>query len=180
MKIIRAAEERAWRDGLALLAEARRVQAGERARGYADGKIAGDKDASALVLRTAADVDRYLAAIEPELAKLAFDIVRKVLGEFDDAELVSRAARAALTEFRELKAVTIRVHPAAEAHVRASLSDLLGDADSVPAITIEADPRLEARSCVLETEIAVIEASIETQLAAIAEAMTRNREGASA
>ncbi len=173
LKIIRAAQEQAWRDGFQFLAEVERVHAMERARGYADGRVAGAKEASALVLQTAAKVDQYLASVEPELGQLAFDIVRKVLGVFDDAELVARSARNALAEFRQLKAVTLRIHPSAETYLRVALADLLAGADDAPMITLEADPRLDTRSCVLATESAVVEASIETQLEAIAEAMKR-------
>ena len=170
-KIIRAGEESAWRDGFQFLAETQRVQAAERAKGYAEGRAAGAKDASVLLLNTADEVARYMAAVEPQLARLAFDIVRRVLGNFDDAELVARAARTALAEFREAKAVTIRVHPDAQQHVQTALFDVLIGDDAAPAITVEADPRLDPRGCVLATDIAVVEASIETQLAAIAEAM---------
>jgi type III secretion protein L len=170
-KIIRAAEESAWRDGFQFLAEAQRVQAAERAKGYAEGRAAGAKDASVLLLNTADEVARYMATVEPQLARLAFDIVRRVLGEFDDAELVARAARTALAEFREAKAVTIRVHPDAQQHVQNTLFDVFMGDDTTPAVTIEADPRLDPRGCVLATDIAVVDASIETQLAAIAEAM---------
>jgi type III secretion protein L len=170
-RIIRAGEESAWRDGFLLLAEAQRVQAAERAKGYAEGRAAGAKDASVLLLNTAEEVARYMATVEPQLARLALDIVRRVLGEFDDAELVARAARTALAEFREAKAVTIRVHPDAEQHVRNALFDIVMGDDTTPAVTIEADPRLDPRGCVLATDIAVIDASIEVQLAAIAEAM---------
>ena len=179
-KIIPAAQEQAWRDGFHYLAEVRRIHAAERAKGYAEGKAAAAKDAAVLLLETKGKVDRYFASVEGELVGLAFDIVSRVLGEFDDAELVSRAARTALTEFREEKAVTIRVHPSAEAHLRTALSDLLVDDDSSPILTVEADPRLEPRGCVLSTDIAVVDASIDTQLAAIAEAMNRRHEGGAA
>jgi type III secretion protein L len=178
VRIIRAADEQTWRDGFQFLSEVHRVLAAKRAQGYADGKAAGAKDASTLLAQTAADVDRYLASLEPELARLAFDIVRKVLGEFDDAELVTRATLTALGEFREARAVTIRVHPSAELHLRNSLFDLMSGAeDGTPVITVEVDSRLDERSCVLATDVAVVEASIETQLAAIAEAMQRPQAG---
>ena len=177
-KIIRAGEESAWRDGFRFLSETQRIHAAEGARGYAEGRDAGAKEASLLLLRTREEVDRHLASLEPQLARLAFDIVRRVLGEFDDAELVSRAARTALTEFREAKAVTIRVHPSAAQHLQNALFDIFVGDDAGPAITIEADARLETRSCILSTDVAVVDASIETQLAAIAEAASRPGQGA--
>jgi type III secretion protein L len=180
VKIIPAAQEQAWRDGFHYLTEVRRIYAAERAKGYAEGRAAAARDAGVLILETKGKVDRYFASVESELVSLAFDIVSRVLGEFDDAELVSRAARTALADFREEKAVTIRVHPSAEVHVRQALSDLLVGADGSPMITVEADPRMEPRGCVLSTDIAIVDASIETQLAAIAEAMKRRDQGGAA
>jgi type III secretion protein L len=170
-KIIRAGEESAWRDGFQFLGETQRLQAAERAKGYAEGRDAGAKEASALLLETADNIALYMARIEPKLSQLAFDIVRRVLGTFDDGELVARAARAALAEFREASAVTIRVHPSAAQHVQDALLDIFAGDDAALAITIEADPRLDPRGCILATEVAVVDASIEAQLAAIAEAM---------
>lgn len=178
-KIIRAAEETAWRDGFTFLAETQRLQAAERAKGFAEGHAAGAREASALVVETAAKVDRYLASLDGELAGLAFEIIRRVLQDFDDGELVARAARTALTELREAKAVVVQVHPSAEAAARRALADhLSGAEDAPPLIAIEADPRLDPRGCILSTEFAVIDASVEAQLAAIADAMQPAKRGA--
>lgn len=171
-KIVRAAEESAWRDGFHFLSETQRIQVAERAKGYAEGKAAGARDAGVLVVETAARVDRYLASLESQLAGLTMEIMRRVLLNFSDAELAARAARTALADLREAKAVAIQVHPSTEKEVRKALADLLaGTDDAPPAITIETDPKLAPRGCVLSTEFAVIDASVETQLEAIAEAM---------
>lgn len=171
-KIVRAAEEAAWRDGFHLLAEAQRVQAAERARGYAEGKAAGAKEASILVVETAARVDRYLASLESQLAGLTMEIMRRVLQDFDDAELAARAASTALADLREAKSITVHVHPTAEKEVRKTLADMLISLDDAPPpITIEADPKLSPSGCVLSTEFAVVDASVEAQLQAIAEAL---------
>ena len=172
VKIIRAAEESAWRDGYRFLAEAEDAYAAERTRGYADGLAAARQQASKLVIETAERVDRYLASIDKEVAVLAFDIVRRVLSEFDDAELVGRAAKAALADFREAKSVRVRIHPSAEAQARKTLADHLGaQLRQVPNVALELDQELDKQSCILSTEFAVVEATIETQLAAIAQAM---------
>jgi type III secretion protein L len=171
VKIVRAGEEGAWRDGFRYLDEAKRVHAAERARGYAEGRAAGVKDAGILIAETAAKVDGYMATMEPQIAALAFDIVRRVLNDFDDAELVERAARTALAEFRDAHAIVIKVHPAFETHMRNALADMLPVDGTLVPVTIESDPKLDRRSCILATDFAVVEASIDIQLAAIAEAM---------
>jgi type III secretion protein L len=172
VKIIRAGEENAWRMGYQLLSEAREAHALERARGYAEGMAAASKDASRLMAETAVKVDHYMGTIEAEVAQLAFDIVRRVLGEFDDAELVARAARSALADFRDAKAVRLKIHPSAEAQVRRGLLALAQERGAAALqVSVETDEALDRQACILATEFAVIEATVDTQLAAIAEAM---------
>lgn len=172
VKIIRAGEENAWRDGYRLLAEARQVHAAERERGYAEGMASAAQDASRLIAETAFRVDGYAASLEKEVGRLAFDIVRRVLSEFDDAELVARAARSALADFRNAKAVRIKIHPSAEAQLRRTLLAYAGARGGEPLpVSVETDADLDRRSCILATEFAVVEATVDTQLAAIAEAM---------
>ena len=106
------------------------------------------------------------------MAQLAFDIVRRVLSEFDDRELVARAARDALADLRDAKAVIIKVHPSAEPAVSRAIADLVAASgeDSL-AVSVETDPEIGEQSCILSTEFAVVEATVETQLNAIAQAM---------
>lgn len=172
VKIIRAGEENAWRLGYQLLAEAREAHSLERARGYAEGMAAASKDASKLIAETAVKVDHYMASLEKDVARLAFDIIRRVLSEFDDSELVARAARNALADFREAKAVRLKIHPSAEAQVRQSLLTWAGERGGEPLqVSVETDEDLDRRACILATEFAVVEATVDSQLAAIAEAM---------
>ena len=172
VKIIRAGEENAWRDAYRLMAEVKQIYASERERGYADGMAAASEEAAKLVSQTVAQVDRYLASLDKEVGELALGIVRRILSEFDDAELVARATYRALTDFREAKAIRIKVHPSVEPKVKEMLATRIGEnAHGAPLVTIETDEDLSEESCVLSTEFAVIEATVETQLAAIAEAM---------
>ena len=172
VKIIRAADESAWREGFRFLAEVRTLQAAERAKANAEGKAAGDLEAGKLVAETSAKVQKYLASVDKQVAQFAFDIVRRIFSEFDDRELVARAARNALADFREAKAVTVKVHPSVENHLRRAIADFTGSGGEEGfAVSIETDTEIGERICVLSTEFAVVEATVETQLAAIAQAM---------
>jgi type III secretion protein L len=171
-KVIRAAQEAAWRDGFAFLAEVRALQGAERAKAYAEGKAAGSLEAARLVAETSAKVQKYVASLDKQVAQLAFDIVRRILSEFDDRELVARAARNALTDFHGAKSVVVKIHPDAEAHVRRAIAGFAAAVgEDAFDVTIETDPEIGERNCVLSTEFAVVEATVETQLAAIAQAM---------
>lgn len=175
VKIIRSGKADAWQDGYRFLEETKEVYAAERKRGYEDGMAGAKHDAAKLVAETTEKVNRHMASLEKKVAQLAFDIVRRVISEFDDAELVARAASNALVDFRDGNTVRIKVHPSAEASVKAMIEARMREADhEALTITIETDDELDKKACILSTEFAVIEATIETQLAAIAEVMGIN------
>ncbi|RWM99691.1 MAG: HrpE/YscL family type III secretion apparatus protein [Mesorhizobium sp.] len=188
-RILRAAEARAWQDGHAFLDEAkrdaqqlrdaaRRAYAAEYAQGYEDGKAQGDSDAARLVSETAVKVDRYLGGLEAEIVNLALDVVRRVLGEFDASMLVAKAAAQAVTEIRRAKYLKVRVHPASVNRVRDELNAVLRESDLGMTVEIDADDTLATGACILSTDIAVIDASIEAQLDAIAAAISSKAEAA--
>jgi type III secretion protein L len=185
--ILRAAEVGLWQDGYRFLAAARATrdrmeeQARDtyeesRARGHEEGRAAGAIEASRLVAATVVKVDRYLAGLEQEVAALAIGIVRRVLGECDAVDLVARAATHALGEFRHEKWLKITVHPDAVEQVRARLAAIVHD--NGPILTISGDPSLGASACILVSEFAVVDASIDIQLAAMAKALGCGDQGA--
>ena len=73
---------------------------------------------------------------------------------------------------RNQQHVTIRVAPADEKAVRAELASMLA---SVPGGTsfldVVPDARLERGACLLESELGVVDASLETQLKALENAL---------
>lgn len=189
-RILRADEVRAWQDGYAFVEQARaeatklndaakRAYAGEYAQGYKDGKARGDADAAQLVVDTSVKVDRYLAGIEAEVAGLALDVVRRVLGQFDVGTLVARAARQAISEVRRAKYLKFRVHPHNVDRLREELDTLLRESDLGMSVEIDADDTLAPEACLLSTDMAVIDAGIEAQLEAMTAAMVAKAQGAS-
>ncbi len=176
LRIVRAAQVGAWEDGYRFLAavreaadklneNARNTYAASYAQGYAEGRAAGAVEATRLVRDTTLAVDRYLARLESEIGALALSVVRRVLGELDVADVVARVAAQALTEFRQEKTVTVTVHPAAADRVRGALAAL---AHGEATVTVESEPALDQGACIVSSDFAVVDASIETQLRAFA------------
>lgn len=181
-RVLRPDEVQAWQDGQAFLAAARRetermreaarrAYASEYARGYEEGKLEGRAEAARLMSEAAIKVDRYLAGLGGEVAGLAIEVVRRVLGEFEVRELVAWAARRAVAEVRRAKYVKLSVHPEAVGAVRAELDRLVAEAGLGFSLEVEADHKLSRDSCILATDAAVLDAGIETQLTAIAAAV---------
>ncbi|MER9326601.1 type III secretion system stator protein SctL [Mesorhizobium sp. M0488] len=186
-RILRAAEVRALQDGHAFLDEAkrdaqqlrdaaRRAYAAEYAQGYEDGKAHGDADVTRLISETAVKVDRYLGGLEAEVISLALDVVRRMLGEFDVSMLVAKAARQAVTEIRRAKYLNVRVHPGSVDRVRDELDAALRESDLGMTVEIDADGALAAGACIISSDFAVVDASIDAQLQAIAAAIASKAE----
>jgi type III secretion protein L len=185
-RILRAADAEAWQRGISFCIRAqrhvtevedaaRRAYDAERARGYADGKADGAREATTRIAETSIAIDRYLAGLEAHVARLAIGIVRRLLGEIDVADIVARLAAGAIADFRREKWLKIKVHPALVEQVRAAIGGL--GRESGPALTVEADPRLATDACIVASEFAVVDAGVETQLAAIGAAFGIKQEG---
>lgn len=188
-RVLRAAEATAWQEGFAfreaakresaeLRDAARKAYASEYAQGYDDGLIAGSAEAVQLLTATTVSVDRYLEKLEGEVIDLALDVVRKMLGGFDAGTLVAKAARQAIADVRRAKYLRISVHPDMLDTVRTELNDMLAAGEIGFSVEIEADGQLAHHACVVKTDAAVVDASIEGQLAALRSALQAKAGGA--
>ncbi|MAM59300.1 MAG: HrpE/YscL family type III secretion apparatus protein [Salinicola sp.] len=177
--ILRAEEAEAWIDGYAFLDRARRQAADQEralgeardaayAEGFEAGRRAGETQAARLLATTRDDVDRYLARLEPALAELALDLVRRLLGEFDEAELVARCVRQALREWRQAHRIRIRVAPSLEAPVAALLSE---EPPATGDYEVEADAQLGPGQCLLVSPVAVMDIGVDSQLDVLRQAL---------
>ena len=179
-KILRQAEAEHWLEGFAFLeaakaqaerelAKVRDVIEESRREGYEAGRIDGERQAAALLVKTTADVNRYMAGLDRQIAELSLAVVEKLLGRFDEAELVARLAQQALQSFQHERDVTITVAPAlaervAELVSRHNTNDMLK-------IAVLPDPRLDGSKCVLANAVAVVDAGLDTQLSVIRDAL---------
>ena len=139
-----------------------------REEGYRDGQEEGRLEHAEKVLETVLSSVDYLSSLEKTIVEVVTTSIRKVIGEIDANELIVRIVRNALTAVRNQQRVTIRVAPADEKAVSEALAAMI---QSVPGdvgfIDVVADGRLERGSCLLESELGVVDASIETQLKAL-------------
>jgi type III secretion system HrpE/YscL family protein len=117
--------------------------------------------------------DDLVARSEQELVHLAVQIAERIVAE----ELTTRPDRIlsivneAVKAARAEKKLSIRVAPQHEDSVRAhveSLRPLLGD---VRQIVVVSDPSIEPTGCVVESDIGIIDAQLESQLKHLEEAL---------
>lgn len=140
--------------------------------GYEDGLMQGRLEQAEKMLETALSAVEYIEGIEETLVRVVSSAVRKTVGELDDKERIVRVVRNALVTVRGQQRVLVRVAPSDEAAVRDALAVMLQDAPGgVSFLDVQADPRLQAGSCLLESEMGVVDASLETQMQALERAL---------
>jgi type III secretion protein L len=150
-----------------LLGSARQQLEAERARGYQQGLDEARLELTERMIETASRTVELFASIEQRMVSLVMDAVRRLMADFSDTERVMAVVRSALSVLRTQRQLTLRIAPDHVEHVRARASELLEQFPGVGILDIVADPRLKHDATILESEIGLVEASIESQLQAI-------------
>jgi len=156
------------------LAQADAAYEERRAQSYADGLAAAQAQAAAPMLPLVDDHTPYLARSEKDIADAVMACLRKVLGEFEDAELVSRLALEAANRMRGEARVTLKVRPEIEQDVRTRLAETPAAGSAVGYLDVVGDDALPKGGCRLESEAGVVECGLEHQLGVI-ERLFRDR-----
>lgn len=173
------ADAQALRDRLEQMNEeaAARIAAAEqdaRVQGYVQGREqalreAQDEMAGAIVAlqqKTGQEHDR----IRGEIAALALQVVRKVLGQVPVEGALTALAATAARDMVPAQTMTLVVHPDRCDAVRAQLA-ALADADPAqPRFDVIGDPECRDGVCRIETEFGTVDASLDAQLKRIADA----------
>ncbi len=190
-KVLRAADYTRWVQARNLLDEAAaeaevlreralRDHAAERERGYREGIEQARGDQVEAIADTLLRARVYLDGIEDEMVDLVMDCVREVIGELDRRETVLRVVRGALARARRQKQAVLRVHTEDIAAVLAWRDDLLAQFPGIEDLDIVATAQIAQGACRVETDIGVIEAGVQTQLAALETGLRRTRQSAAA
>lgn len=185
-RVVRSADIGTWRDAeqavaaaheqaQAIVAGARAAYEAERQRGHRDGTEQARREGSCHMAEQIARTDQYFNGIENQLAALVLQGVRRIIAGYSDHERVVHTVRSALAAVRNQKQITLRLHPDNVEPVKARTAELLADYPGVGLLDLVADSRLAIDSCVLESDIGVVEASTEGQIAALEAALRKAR-----
>ena len=174
--VLKADDHRAYIDAETMLAaaraEAERIRAEAEAefrrqseRGYAEGLREGQGECAEQMLQVVSRGVQFLRCLEETVASLVMLALEQMLGAMDDRELLMKVVHKALSVVRERGRVTIRVRPDQVGYVEEQLGAVGGGDSRV--IEVVPDPLLARSDCVLETELGVVDASLDVQLDAI-------------
>lgn len=177
-------EVQAWQDAQQLLAQARQeaeriraeaVQAyeDEKQRGYEEGVAMARMDEAERLIENATRTVDYFAGIEQKIVALVMNAVRRIMADFDDATRVLAVVQSGLSVMRNQKQLTLRLSPEHAATVRERAQHLLERFPGVGMMDIVPDNRLKGDAAILESEMGVVEASVELQLKAIEQGFTK-------
>ena len=151
--------------------QAKEAYEARRKEGYDDGVMEGQMQQAEKMLETGMQAVEYLEGLERQIVEVVTTAVRKIIGELDREDLIVRVVRKALDQVRGRQRVVIRVSPEDEPKVREAFAAMLSHGSSSSGYELVADQRMKRGDCMLESEMGVVDASLEVQLKAIENAL---------
>lgn len=139
------------------------------AAGLQEGRAQARDEIAATLAGLAATAAQHEARRRADVAALALQVARKLLGEIDDAQRLAALAREAAREMLPAPRLTLRVHPQRAAAVREQLQRM-GARDNGPAYEVLADDGCALDDCRLDSDLGSADASLDQQLARLAQA----------
>ena len=155
------------------MAKAYEIYEAKKKQGYEDGLEQGRREHAEKIMDTALRTVDYFESMEKALAGLVLQCLERVIGEFDDGELILKIVRSGLAVARNEKRVVVRVSAEDAKSVEKATSEFLQAYPGISILDIVTDERLSKGACLIESELGVVDASIDTQLKAIKRAIDK-------
>ena len=176
--VLKAKDVAVWTDAQALLERARsdaeriRLEAtqafeSEKSRGYEEGLQEARLEQTERMIENATRMVEFFASVEQRMVGLVIDAVRRIIADYSDAERVMAVVRSGLHVMRNQKQLTLRLAPEHAPQVSARAAELLQSFPGIGMLDIVPDSRLKGDAAILESEIGVVEASIDMQMQAL-------------
>ncbi|NRF72445.1 type III secretion system stator protein SctL [Aquincola sp. S2] len=153
--------------------EAQQEIEAERARGYREGMRKSVMEWHDKQARDAIERSQSLGTLHGKLAEIVTSAVERIVNTESRAALYQRALKNVRSLTKGATTLTLRVSPVDFDQASETLA-LLGDThDAGLQVNVVADPTLKAGSCIFESELGMLDASLETQLDGLRTAMAR-------
>ncbi len=183
-RVIPAADYAVWQQATAVIeaaeAEAAAIRAAaheaheaERQRGYQEGQEAARLEAAEQMIANVGSTIDYYEKVEGRMTDLVLQAMRRIVADYDDRQRVTTVVRGALAAVRNQKQVTLRVAPDKVDLLKQATDEILAGFPGIGYVDIVGDGRLSGDACIVETEIGIVEASMEGQIAALGRAFTK-------
>ena len=146
----------------------------QKALGWQAGVEEARIQQATLIQETLVQCNQYYRQVEQQMSEVVLQAVRKILKQYDNTELALSVTREALSLVSNQKHVILHVQPEQVVAMREQVSQVLKDFPEVGYVEVVADARLDQGGCILETEIGIIDASVDGQLAALGLALKKS------
>ncbi|HEX6018728.1 MAG TPA: FliH/SctL family protein [Burkholderiaceae bacterium] len=141
------------------------------AAGLQEGRALARDEIATTLAALAAAAAQHEAGRRADVAALALQVARKLLGEIDDGQRLAALAREASREMLPAPRLTVRLHPQRAEAVRAQLQRIVArENESVPAYEVLTDDGCALDDCRIDSELGSADASLDRQLARLAQA----------
>lgn len=161
-----------------IVQEARAVYEQQQALGWQAGMEQARREQAVLIHQTQLQCQGYYRTVERQMSEVVLQAVRKILHDYDQVALTLKVVREALSLVSNQKQVTVRVPPEQVQAVRDQIARVHKDFPEIGYLEISADARLDQGGCILETEVGIIDASLDGQLEALSRAIETTLERA--
>ena len=141
--------------------------------GLLQGKEEGKAEYTLKIMETVLSSVDSLEGLERQLVDVVVQSVSKIIGEIPQDERIIRIVRKGLNAVRGEKRVVIRVSLLDEPYVRNDLKAYILSPDGRSGyIEVIGDPNLRQSDCVIETQLGVVEAGLNSQLRILSKALS--------
>jgi type III secretion protein L len=152
----------------AVEADCERIAAEAYEKGLSDAK----REAARRWAITELDRKALVDSLRPALAEVVVDAVALIARSIDREATLARALELLQGSLREVSWARMRVHPDATSVAQRALDEMCRETGIGRIARVLADSSLSPDGCVLESELGTVDASLDTQLNAIREAVT--------
>lgn len=151
----------------AMLADAADAIAAQRAHMLAEAGAEAQRQATVILAEAAAAARHQLATLEPAAAQALCTALGRLVGGLVPQEAVAAAARVALADLAQSRAIAVHVHPECAEATRTALAEW-GEG-----VRVIADHTLPEDSCTIESPAGIVRAGLSDQLAILQAAILR-------
>ena len=177
-KVIPAEEYQTFLDGEGIIAAAKAEAAkileqakadheAQKIEGYEQGLLEGRMEMAERMVDSVANAVDYFGSLESRIVDIVMKALRKILGDMDQRDRIVQLVQHALSVARNQAKVTLRVSKSDLETVQSRLNEIMRPYPAIQFIDVLADVRLESGGCIMETDMGVVDASIDIQLNAI-------------
>ncbi len=158
----------------AIIAGAQKAFDEERKKGFAKGEEEGKAKLAEHMMESISKSIHNLEAFEEQVIDIVMKALTRILGEMDDKEKITRVVKQSLALVRNQKRVALKVNPSDARILEAEVDEVLKSFPGIGYIDVIADNRIPVGSCMLETDIGVVDARLDVQVEAIRKSLTKS------